>query len=618
MKSFLIAGACIIAALTACSTTRKLKSVRNSEVAAEVSVADDVSPREVEFDVLKSDTLHVRGDDGKDILIMRAVKDENGDMVASDVIERPAVVCAKFKNVAERSGKVDLRFNVRIPAGMMDRKWQCRFTPVLYMLGDSLNLEPILVTGDLYRKSQLRGYQFYERFLSSIITDSTEFIRKRELEVFLKRNIPQLYSLKRDTTLISEERISSIYGITEKIAAEHYTNHLLKRLNFLKQGRSDEVFRKYVKAPIVSEGLRLDSLVRTAEEDFIYMYTQTIKARPKLKKAEIGFYGGIYQEDRKLASIESSGRISFYISSLSTLAENVVKYRTKVVERRVSDNSVCWIEFSKGSSILETGLSENASEMARIEGNILKLEENMDFDLDSIVVTASCSPEGSFSHNRTLSLRRSESVSTYFRNISPSVPFIPRNLPENWTAFDAFVNSSDSLPEGAAEEYFAAAREKDPDRREMILAAGRHYKFFRECVYPRLRTVKFDFYLHRKGMVKDTLVTTEVDSLYMKGLQAISDRDYERAVTILRPYDDINAAVACCAMDYNATALDILSRQLPSSRTSYLKAIIHSRLGENAKAVECYMAACKEDPSLVHRGNLDPEIHSLVSRYDLK
>ena len=35
-------------------------------------------------------------------------------------------------------------------------------------------------------------------------------------------------------------------------------------------------------------------------------------------------------------------------------------------------------------------------------------------------------------------------------------------------------------------------------------------------------------------MVKDTVHTTELDSLYMRGVQAIRDRDYETAISILK------------------------------------------------------------------------------------
>ena len=140
----------------------------------------------------------------------------------------------------------------------------------------------------------------------------------------------------------------------------------------------------------------------------------------------------------------------------------------------------------------------------------------------------------------------------------------------------------------------------------------------RQVLYPRLRTVKFEFHLHRKGMVKDTVHTTVLDSVYMSGVQAIRDRDYQKAVTLLRPYHDYNSAVAFCALGYDASAMEILRDCPRTDKVLYMMAILHSRKGEDRDAVQCYLSACNLNPSYVHRGNLDPEIASLKRRYELQ
>ena len=50
-----------------------------------------------------------------------------------------AVVTARFRNIAERGGKVDLRFQITVPARMRDSRWQLRFYPDMFILGDSLS-----------------------------------------------------------------------------------------------------------------------------------------------------------------------------------------------------------------------------------------------------------------------------------------------------------------------------------------------------------------------------------------------------------------------------------------------------------------------------------------------
>ena len=70
-------------------------------------------------------------------------------------------------------------------------------------------------------------------------------------------------------------------------------------------------------------------------------------------------------------------------------------------------------------------------------------------------------------------------------------------------------------------------------------------------------------------------------------------------------------------MDYNESALSILDRLDKTPAVNYLLAIVHSRKGEDQEAVQHYLDACGQDPSYVHRGNLDPEISSLIDRYNL-
>ena len=62
------------------------------------------------------DTTLVTSDEGP--IIMNAVRDEDGNMVATDVIEA-ASVTARFRNVAERGGKVNIEFAVTVPQDMM-------------------------------------------------------------------------------------------------------------------------------------------------------------------------------------------------------------------------------------------------------------------------------------------------------------------------------------------------------------------------------------------------------------------------------------------------------------------------------------------------------------------
>ena len=128
-----------------------------------------------------------------------------------------------------------------------------------------------------------------------------------------------------------------------------------------------------------------------------------------------------------------------------------------------------------------------------------------------------------------------------------------------------------------------------PDVRERRLAGMNEYRYLREKLYPQLRSVRFDFYLHRAGMVKDTVHTTEPDTVYMSGLKALMNMDYKTAVTILRPYDDYNSALAFMSADYNHSALEVLGRLDDSDpKVCYLKALVLSRLGQTDEAMKYF------------------------------
>ena len=651
MKTFRYSRAivAIAAVLTifSCATQKKLKNIQEGNVSeVQLNLSNEVTNMpEIKATSATRDTLKIKDDDGTEILIMKAIKDEDtGEMVASDVIEAATVV-ARFRNVAERSGKVDLAFQVIVPESMMDSKWQLRFYPDLFVLEDSTRLDPVIITGAAYRKAQLKGYQQYDKVLSRIIQDSTRFVNIKALEIFIKRNIPQVYAFKTDSTFVSDEEFYSVYGVSEKEAVEHYTNQIAKNRNERRKSRMGKMYRKYVKAPIVTEGIRLDTIIVDANGDFIYNYIQTINTRPKLRKADIVLSGEIYEQDKKLYSIPRSLPLTFYISSISTLADNTERYLTKVIERRASANTECKLDFEVGKANVKPELGDNANGIHRIKTTLASLLDNETFDLDSIVVSATASPDGSFAANSALASQRSESVSSYFEkfikdygdslrlaggvsmNIDGSgmeytkqiqdIRLTPRSIPENWDDLHALVENDVVMNVDQKETYREICKIEDPDKRELALRSRPYYTYMKTNLYPRLRTVKFTFYLHRKGMVKDTVHTTVIDSTYMRGVQALKDMDYGAAVALLSPYKDYNAAVAYMGLNRNRNALNILEGCERTPEVNYLLAVIYSRIGEPEKAVDCYMRSCRQNRSYIYRGNLDPEISELIKTYGL-
>lgn len=635
----------LLGVAVSCGPT-KLQTLQRSQTQASLVLPKESEIPELEYHVAKKDTVVFHDKEtGKDLILMKAVKDElTGDMVANEVLDA-AIVTARFRNIAERRGKVDLQFQVVVPAAMQDSKWQLRFYPDMFILGDSTRLEPVIITGKEYRKAQLKGYEQYEKFLSKIVEDTTKFINIKQLEIFLERNIPDVFAFKTDTTEVSDELFYSYYGVSEQQAVEHYTDHFAKRRNNRRIANMGKMYRKYVKSPILTEGVRLDTVMLNSNGDFVYNYTQTIKTRPKLRKVDIILSGDIYEQDKRVYDVPRSEPLTFYISSISSFVDQSERYLTRVIERKAEANASYSIEFGQGKADIQLDRADNFKQIGYVKENLTDLLQNEVYDLDSIVVVANASPEGSLTLNGVLSKRRGDSVVKYFEDFMldyrrqlereggfsvdeegrvvnaaskiPVIRFFSRSVPENWSLLDRLVRNDVRLSDEEKERYFSHSGMKDLDAREARMKGDESYKYIKDSLYQHLRVVDFAFHLHRKGMLKDTVHTTELDKNYMEGVRLLKDMEYEEAVKILGPYQDYNAAVAYMGAERNASAMLILQNLEKTAQVNYLLAVLYSRKGDIQNAVQCYMEACKEEPSYIHRGNLDPEISALIKMYGL-
>ena len=611
--------ALVIAAFLAvsCSSSRIMQRIRTGEVRMDISVPEDEPLDEPEETDLRIDSIRSSLSDGP--IIMNAIRDsETGEMVATDVINASSIT-ARFRNVAERAGYVTISFDVTVPAGMSSSQWQLKLHPSMRMLEDTISLDPLYITGEGYRKGQLRGYQRYREFLASIITDTTDLVRVGQLEIFLQRHYPDTYAMKTDTSLISDPVACNLFGVTQADALRHYTRHLRVRLNERKKSRIGLMYERYVRDPILTEGIRLDTVLTASDGDFIYRYVHTFRSRPGLRKVMIDLTGEIYEDGECLQSLPFPEELTFYISSLSTMADLAPKYKMVILERNVYDNTKALIDFGKGSHVIDTSLSDNASELARVLRCIEDVESREEYILDSLVIKASCSPEGSFTHNSRLASARSESIKDYIWNHIPEQwrdSVRTSSEPENWEQLRRLVANDTVIDIASRDRILELTTDlRRPDDVEKKVSEMPVYRYLREKVYPQLRSVSFDFYLHRAGMQKDTVHTTELDTAYMAGLEALKNLDYKKAVEALRPYRDYNSALAFMAADYNNSALAILdSLDDKDARVCYMKALILSRLGVPEEAMKYFELAVAYDPSLEYRANLDPEMALLVKQ----
>ena len=605
----------VILMTSACTSYLKVRQMRSGEVAMGLSVRED-SRWEEQDEPQITDTVVASVSDGP--ILMNAIRDsETGEMVATDVISASRVT-ARFRNVPERDGYVTIGFDITVPAEMMDSRWQLKVRPAMRIQDDTIQLQPVYMTGKGYRQEQLRGYQRYRAFLASIITDTTDLVRMGQLEIFLQRNFPETYRMKSDSSIVTQPMAESLFGVTQMEALRHYTRNWKVRKNEWKKRNKDAVFRRYVKDSIVREGLKLDTVI-TRSGDFIYQYNHTFRSRPGLKKVVVSISGELYEHGKCILALPFPDDLTFYVSSLSSLADTSVRYMMIVLERRVDDHTKALIDFESASARVDTSRGENASELRRVLRCIGDVVSRDDLVLDSLVVAASCSPEGKYGYNEKLSAARSAAVMDLLgRSVTPELKPLMKasSVPENWSQLRLLVQN-DTIMSSAGKRRMLMLMEdlSQPDVVEKKLSHMSEYRYLREKLYPQLRSVSFDFYLHRKGMVKDTVHTTQVDTVYMSGVEALSRLDYKRAVEVLRPYSDYNTALAYVSSGYNHSALQVLEGLDDNdSRVCYLLAMVLSRLGNEKRALKYFERALELAPALEFRANLDPEMSELVRR----
>ena len=119
-----------------------------------------------------------------------------------------------------------------------------------------------------------------------------------------------------------------------------------------------------------------------------------------------------------------------------------------------------------------------------------------------------------------LARNRANSVKEYLlMKFNDSLTINTKWIAEDWARLNRLIYSDTNL---ANRDYILECFEiEDFDEREKWLKRGVDYVYLRGTLYHYLRCVKLEFNLHRKGLLKDTIHSTIVDSLYAIGLMVL-------------------------------------------------------------------------------------------------
>ena len=476
----------------------------------------------------------------------------DGERVMALQIEQVTVV-AKMRSIPERNGRVVLDFIVTLPKQLLGKSRSVVITPILHKPDESVALEDLVIRGGRFSLLQERDYWQYETYVERFRPDTV--------------------------------------------------------------GR-EAAFNRFVKFPY-PEDVRLDSLVE-GRSTVTYYYSQAVKTDETSKKMLVTLQGQVLAVDDSAYRLPPSDTLSYVVSSMLSFVDTVPRYRIKVIDKFVTVEDRNYIQFFVGDTRVVDTLGDNRRQLDKITGLMRRIVEQQEFYVDTITLTAASSPEGAYAFNERLSQGRAAALKRYLvRRYGRSIDTMltVRWVAEDWAELttrirtDREIVNRDAILELIVEE-------KNPDRREQAIRQqfSKEYAYIRSVIYPQLRAVNFRYNLRRKGMVKDTIHTTELDTTYTRGVELLQKRKYAKALYILNDYNDRNTVVAHLSLDHNERAMELLASLPKDAVTEYLKAIACSRLGRKEEGRRHFLEACRLDGRMEYRGNLDPEIAELLKQ----
>ena len=476
----------------------------------------------------------------------------DGERVMALQIEQVTVV-AKMRSIPERNGRVILDFIVTLPRQLLGKSRSVVITPILHKPDESVALEDLVIRGGRFSLLQERDYWQYETYVERFRPDTV--------------------------------------------------------------GR-EAAFNRFVKFPY-PEDVRLDSLVE-GRSTVTYYYSQAVKTDETSKKMLVTLQGQVLAVDDSAYRLPPSDTLSYVVSSMLSFVDTVPRYRIKVIDKFVTVEDRNYIQFFVGDTRVVDTLGDNRQQLDKITGLIRQIVEQQEFWVDTITLTAASSPEGAYAFNDRLSQGRAQALKRYLvRRYGRSIDtmLIVRWVAENWPELTQRIRTDKSI-ENREAILALIASEKNPDRREQAirLRFPKEYAYIRSVIYPQLRAVNFRYNLRRKGMVKDTIHTTELDTTYARGVELLQKRKYAKALYILNDYNDRNTVVAHLSLDHNERAMELLAAMPEDAATEYLRAIACSRLGRKEEGRRHFLEACRLDGRMEYRGNLDPEIAELLKQ----
>lgn len=438
-------------------------------------------------------------------------------------------------------------------------------------------------------------------------------------------------------SLDSTDLVKKFYN-TQKIAR-----------NEARKAMKDEKYHDIVRFPFNPDA-ELDTVIYAADQ-VKFLYSQKVPADENSARMKVYVVGNVLSGNGSKYPLPKSDTLTYLVSSMTKFIDKTPRYVRKIIARDAEANTSVNFYFPRNGFNLDETIAVNRKGVKKVKDLTLALMTDPVYKIDSLTLFASSSPEGSWRVNGEIAQKRAKSIrdvlvreftvlydslsvgvnvemdeagNLIHREVKDEIPDLPnlmkiRTIPEDWNKLRSLIVSDADFKGHKDAILRIIDREQEPDRREWLIKSQykSEYAYMLEKLYPIIRAVDFRFSLSRRGMKQDTIYTNEPDTTYARAVEYLEKRKYAQALEMLRPYDDVNTAIAYMSLGYDKAALRIFEKSSQTADNKYMQAILQARLGNEEQAVRLLLSAVDMDGQMKFRANLDPELSELVKKYGL-
>ena len=456
----------------------------------------------------------------------------------------------------------------------------------------------------------------FARYMRGVDKNMSKLVLEGEDMSKIPEKFRDLYKTNRDMSQIGNQAFTEQDSV--EIAQSRYKFEDIA-LNEMKKERREEKKREMIVFPY-EEKTRLDTVIQT-DRDFVFYYKQDYPVAAGLRRLRLTIDGTVDAVDKSRFVQPKADTLSYFISSLSQLADLSLIKETKTEHRDAYSTLVTYPKFhSKRSKEFSVNHADNKTQIDTVI-NSYRTFTSGKYVMDSVVLRVTTSLDGTYNENETASLNRANALKSYLAStlgVRNDI-FKIRPASEDWNTLARLVTQRNDLTnKSEILDLLTNAVHPDQCEDEIKKKYPEDFNIIRREIYPKLNKAEIVFNMTRPDLTEEVVTRVETRPDYDRALKHLQDREYWEALEILSKYADFNTALCLVCMGYNQQAFNLLEKLKQTGNTEYLLAVLAIRSNDDSKAIAHLKKACELDPTKAYRIPLDPEVSALARKYNLQ